>query len=189
MKKLFFGFVALLLFSGTVFAVTLDMNQAKVEWTAFKTKEKAPVKGSFSEIQYKFGKKTDNLTQILEGATATINGLSVDLGDSLKNENVKKYFFMKLNKQDSIKVTFKNVIEGEGKGSLLATVRMNGKNVKVPMQYEIKDGIFEVQGVMDILEFGAMEAFKALAIHCHDFHEGLTWTQVEIKFSAPIQQI
>ncbi|WP_104698029.1 MULTISPECIES: YceI family protein [unclassified Helicobacter] len=187
MKKLFFSFMALALFSGTIFAMSLDVDQAKVEWVAFKMKEKAPVKGTFSEIKYKFGKKSDSITQILEGATAMIDGASVDLGDELKNSNVKNYFFMKFNKQEPIKVTFKNVMEGDDKGTLLAMVRMNGKNVKVPMQYEIKDNMFVARGVFDIMEFGAMEAFKALATQCHDFHDGLTWTQVEISFSAPIK--
>lgn len=186
MKKFLLSIMALGFFCGFLYATSLDTTQAKVKWTAYKTVQKVPVSGSFTDIQYKF-KKGENISMILEGASASINPLSVDLGDSVKNDNVKNHFFAKFNKQEAIKVTFKNVIEGENQGSILANVKMNGKNVKVPMQYTIKDGVLEAKGILDIMEFGASEAFKSLATLCHDLHNGLTWTQVEISFSAPVQ--
>lgn len=185
MKKIFFALTTLAML--TAYGATLDLTQAKATWTAFKTSEKVPVSGSFGDIKYKFGKGKDTIAQALEGATATINALSVDLGDETKNANVKEYFFAKFPKKDIIKVTFKNVIEANNKGSILATINMNGKSVKVPMQFEIKEGMFEATGVIDIMQFGLMDAFKSLATFCHDLHEGLTWTQVEVSFSAPVK--
>lgn len=186
MKKILLSFIALTFLCSSVYATSLDTTQAKVKWTAYKTAQKIAVSGSFSDIKYKF-KKGSTIAGILDGASASISPLSVDLGDDIKNNNVKNHFFAKFNKQESIKVTFKNVVEGDNQGSILATVKMNGKNIKVPMQYAIKDGMFEAKGIIDITEFGTLEAFKSLATFCHDLHEGLTWTQVEISFSAPVQ--
>ncbi|MCE3039755.1 YceI family protein [Helicobacter anatolicus] len=186
-KKILSNILALSLLSSLSFAATLDINQAKTKWTAYKTSEKVAVSGTFNDIKYKFGKKQNSIAEILEGATATINPLSVNLNDEVKNTNVRESFFAKFAKSDMIKVTFRNVIEGKDQGSILASVNMNGKTVKVPMQYSIKDGVLEAKGILDILEFGAKEAFKSLATTCHDLHSGLTWSQVEISFSAPVK--
>ncbi|PAF46435.1 polyisoprenoid-binding protein [Helicobacter sp. 12S02634-8] len=186
MKKTIVGILTLALLGLLANASTLDTTKATTTWTAYKTEAKTPVGGTFDDIKYKFGKKTDSIAGLLEGASATIDPLKVNLGDSVKNKNVKDFFFSHF-KKGGIKVTFKNVIEGKDQGTILAVVRMNEKSVKVPMQYTIADGKFTATGVIDILEFALNDAFKKLAVGCHDLHEGLTWSQVAISFSAPIK--
>ncbi len=166
-------------------AVTLDASKAQTTWTAYKTADKVPVTGSFENIKYNFGKKTSDIAKTLEGATAIIDPMSADLKDEVKNSNIRNYFFANL-KQGDIKVTFRKVILGKTQGTATASVHMNGKTVNVPMQLEIADGKLTAKGVLDILSFGAKSAFKSLATQCHDLHSGLTWSQVEIAFSAPI---
>ncbi|MCQ2762084.1 polyisoprenoid-binding protein, partial [Helicobacter pylori] len=41
------------LLAGFLQAVNLDLSSAKLTWTAFKTKAKTPVNGSFESITYK----------------------------------------------------------------------------------------------------------------------------------------
>ncbi|WP_180762750.1 YceI family protein [Helicobacter sp. 12S02232-10] len=168
-------------------AATIDTTKAETSWTAYKTAQKTAVSGTFKDIQYKFGKKQDSIAGALEGATATIDPMKVDLHDDTKNKNVKDFFFSQF-KKGGIKVTFKDVMEGKDQGTILAIVRMNGKSVKVPMQYTITDGKLTAQGVLDIMEFSLNDAFKKLATGCHKLHEGLTWSQVGISFSAPIKK-
>lgn len=173
--------------SGFMFATSLDTAGAKVKWTAFKTTDKVAVSGTFDDIQYKFGKGHASIKEILEGATAILTPSKVNLNDALKNKNVREYFFAKFKTRDDIKVTFKKVIEGKDKGTIFATIKMNGKIVKVPMQYEIKDNFLEAKGVIDLAEFYVTDALNSLTQAVKNLHGGLTWTQVEIQFSAPVK--
>ncbi|PAF42851.1 YceI family protein [Helicobacter sp. 11S02596-1] len=187
MKKSTMSILAIALFGMLANAATIDTKKVETSWTAYKTAQKTPVSGTFNDIQYKFGKKQDSIAATLEGATATIDPMKVELHDATKNKNLQDFFFSQF-KNGGIKVTFKNVMEGKDQGTILAMVKMNNKNVKVPMQYTIKDGKLVATGVLDIMEFSLNDAFKKLAVGCHDLHEGLTWSQVAITFSAPIKQ-
>lgn len=81
------------LLAGFLQAVNLDLSSAKLTWTAFKSKAKTPVNGSFESITYKLGKSQDSLKTLLEGASASMDSLKVNLGDDTKNKNVKEAFF------------------------------------------------------------------------------------------------
>lgn len=61
-----------------------------------------------------------------------MDSLKVNLGDELKNKNVKEVFFVFF-KNINIKVIFRNVIEGDYVGFFMVYVRMNEKLVKVFM--------------------------------------------------------
>ena len=80
-----------------------------------------------------------------------------------------------------------HVIEGKNKGTILASVRMNGKTNKVPMQFEVVGKKIVAKGVLDLSEFNAESARASLQEAVSDLHEGLTWSQVEIAFEAPIK--
>ncbi len=184
MKKLMLVSLCLV---GFLQAVNLDMSSAKMTWTAFKTKAKTPVSGSFDNIAYKLGKSQSSLKTLLEGASASMDSLKVNLGDETKNKNVKEAFFT-LFKNANIKVTFRNVVEGEKLGSLTAYVKMNEKLVKVPMQYTIMDNKLVIKGVLDLLSFSLKNELASLAKKCESQHEGLTWSQVEIQFESLIKE-
>lgn len=64
--------------------------------------------------------------------SVSMDSLKVNLGDELKNKNVKEVFFVFF-KNINIKVIFRNVIEGDYVGFFMVYVRMNEKLVKVFM--------------------------------------------------------
>lgn len=80
------------LLAGFLQAVNLDLSSAKLTWTAFKSKAKTPVNGSFESITYKLGKSQDSLKTLLEGASASMDSLKVNLGDDTKTKMLKKLF-------------------------------------------------------------------------------------------------
>ena len=190
MKK---AFCILFVFMGLLGlnAATIDTTGASAGFSAFKTAKKLKVDGTFDNITFKFGKKNDSIASTLEGASATMEAMKINLNDEAKNTSLKNSFFSQFKKDKKgrqlIKVTFRNVIEGENTGTILASVSMNGKSQKIPMQYTIQDGKIMAKGVIDVLDFGLSEAFAKLAKACIDLHEGLTWTQVEIYFTAPVK--
>ncbi|GMB92378.1 YceI family protein [Helicobacter bizzozeronii] len=178
--------IAALLASALLQANSLDTTKVSMSFTAFKTAKKVGVEGTFDHVLYRFNKDTSSVAHMLDKATATINVAQVNLHDETKTKNVKEAFFDQF-KDQSLKVTFRNVVAGENQGTLLASVRMNGKSVKVPMSYTIKDKELVATGVLDIMEFGLKEAFHKLAAACSAQHEKLTWSQVQITFKAGLK--
>lgn len=186
MKKIIAGMV---LVGSMAFAAMIDANEAKAKWTAFKTPAKLAVNGTFDDVVFKFGKANaaQSIESQLDGATATIDVSKVKTGDDERDKTIVENFFKKFKKQDPIKVTFKDVIEGKDKGTILASVRMNGKTNKVPMQFEVANKKLTVKGVIDLTEFNAEDARASLQAAVSDLHEGLTWSQVEIALEAPLK--
>lgn len=186
MKKIITG---LALIGSIACAATIDTQNAEVQWTAFKTPAKIGVKGKFDDVQFKFGtaNKTQSLESQLNNATATIDIMKVNTNDEGRDQTLRDNFFGQFAKKEPIKVTFKDVIEGKDKGTILANVRMNGKTQKVPMQYEIVDQKLIAKGVLDLSEFGLENARASLQKAVADLHENLTWSQVEIALEAPIK--
>lgn len=186
MKKILF---MLALSASLAYPAVIDSSNAIVKWSAFKTPEKVAVSGTFNDVKFKLNKPNKNGTieSQLNNATATIDINKVELNDEGKNETVRTYFFGAFVKKDAIKVTLKEVFEGKDRGTILATVRMNGKSQKVPMQYEIANSKITAKGVLDISEFGLESARVSLNNECKELHEGITWSQVEIGFEAPVK--
>ena len=186
MKKIIMGIA---LIGSIACAATIDAQKAEVQWTAFKTPAKIGVKGKFDDVQFKFGtpNKTQSLESQLNNATATIDIMKVNTNDADRDETLRKNFFDNFNKKEPIKVTFKDVIEGKDKGTILANVRMNGKSQIVPMQYEIVSKKLVAKGVLDLSEFGLENARTSLQKAVADLHENLTWSQVEIALEAPLK--
>lgn len=187
MKKIFVICMLGLISFG--FGATIDTANAIVKWTAFKTPAKAAVTGTFSDVQIKFGKPNKNGTieSWLDGATATIKPESINLNDDVKNANVRENFIAKFSKKDDIKVTLKEITEGKNQGTILATIKMNGKTNKVPMQYTIDKGKLIANGVIDLSEFNLESARASLQEFVKDLHEGITWSQVVVGFEVPVK--
>lgn len=186
MKKIIAGMV---LIGSMACAAVIDADKAEVKWTAFKTPTKIGVNGTFNDVVFKFGKPNvaQSFESQLNNATATIDIMKVNTANEGRDETIRKNFFDKFSKKDPIKVTFKDVIEGKNKGTILAIVRMNGKTNKVPMQFEIVDKKLVAKGVIDLSEFSAESARSSLQAAVAELHEGLTWSQVEIALEAPLK--
>lgn len=185
MKKIMMSMVAFCVIAS---ASVIDETKVAVKWTAFKTMEKVAVSGTFDDVKFKFGKvKNGSLESQLSNATATIDIMKVNLNDEVKNQNLKTYFFGAFQKKDPIKVNFKAVSEGKNRGTILASVRMNGKTQKIPMQYEISGGKLVAKGILDLNQFGLDDARMSLQKGVDELHEGMTWSQVEIGFEAPVK--
>ena len=182
MKFLFFTFLS----TAFLAAASIDTDKVSVTWTAYKTPEKVAVTGSFEDIKLKFGKQRKTIAQTLQNATAVIDPMKADLKDEFKNKNIREYFFAKFEDKE-IKVTLKDVVEGKNSGSILATVKMNGKTEKIPMVYTIENGILKAEGLIDLSLFKLDSARENLQKEVADLHEGMTWSQVKIAFQAPVK--
>ena len=76
-----------------IHAASIDTSKVNVIWPAYKTPAKVAVSGTFKDIAFKFGKKQDSIAATLEGASATIDPMKVNLNDDVKNANLRDFFF------------------------------------------------------------------------------------------------
>lgn len=166
-------------------AKSIDKDSIKIHFSAYKSLDKAVVNGTFSNVAFKFGKKSESIASTLNNAQATIEPSNISVGDNLQDKNIKEFFIKKWAKPE-IKVTLKNIIEGNNVGTILANVRMNGKTQKVPMQYTIKGGILKASGVLDVSEFKLDEARQNLQQNTSDAVGGIIWSEVLIGFEAKV---
>ena len=171
--------------AGVISAKSIDKESIKVGFSAYKTQNKVAISGTFSDVAFKFGKKNESIASTLNNAQATIDPSNISTGENLQDKNIKEFFIKKWAKPE-IKVTLKNIIEGNNVGTILANVRMNGKTQKVPMQYTIKNGILKANGVLDLSEFKLDEARENLIKNTSDAIEGLIWSEVQIGFEAKV---
>lgn len=66
---------------------------------------------------------------------------------------------------------------------------MNEVTNTIPMTYTIADGVLSAEGKVDIVDFDGAEAFKQFEAICTAaWHQGKSWTEVDISFSVPVAE-
>lgn len=155
-----------------------SLLKSSIEWTAFKTKEKSPVKGSFTSIELHQEKKEGLFLETLEGATVNISGMSVSSGDPVRDENLKNNFFGKF--ENEIKIHFgkfeKNKVE--------AHITINGKIIAKTISYIATDNEVKLDTTLDIVkDLNLSEAFASISEACKAYHQNKTWSEVVISAS------
>jgi hypothetical protein len=65
---------------------------------------------------------------------------------------------------------------------------MHQKTHKVTFDYTVTDGNLYAKGKIDLKDFGMLPSLEAINKACYDLHEGKTWQDVEIAFSAVIKK-
>jgi hypothetical protein len=103
----------------------------------------------------------------------------------LRDSNVVDYFFKKF-KTDPAKITA--LISAVNEDSLDLDVTMNGVTKTLPMSFAIEDGKLMAAGSLEVLDF-APKAFKSLRAVCEaGFHQGKTWSDIDLKFDVPVEK-
>ena len=71
------------------------LNDAKnlVEWTAYKTTEKIPVKGKFNKVNITSGGEGDNVKDAINNSEFSIPVSSIFTSDSSRDYKIRKFFF------------------------------------------------------------------------------------------------
>lgn len=168
--------------STTSVAYTIDSEHSSVQWTAFKTSDKLPVKGTFKEI--KILKSTDGTTasNALEGMEFEIPVASIFSKDTIRDAKLNKFFFMVMENTLSLKGSFK--VEGQDKGAISLT--MNGLTKDIPFNYEMSADTIHINASMDLNNWQAQAALESLNQACLELHTGpdgvsKTWDEVLIN--------
>lgn len=188
LRKIFVSVMVLCSIFAFVNAKSLDVSKAKTTWSAYKFYDKTPVSGTFKDIKYTWGKGKE-WQDILKGARASINTLSVDLSDEVKNENVRDGFFKEFKNQHIVVVVDKILPDSndKNKGRLEVSIELNGVKKPSWMPYTISDKMFVASGVIDFYDFGLNSAIEKLRKTCEYMHEGKTWAEAAFKLEIPLK--
>ncbi len=167
----------LMLSAATLFAADRFMvTTVEVEWQAFKTPKKVPVKGTFTKAKLS-SKDASTVEKALVGALLRIDSKSVASGNEGRDAKLVKFFF------DLFKYPLIDAKITAVKGKKVTVAfSMNGVTKKVVMKADkiSVEGIV-LTGSIDMLDFGLGKALKSINQACFDLHKGKTWSDVSLK--------
>ena len=167
---------------------TIDLNNTVLNWTAYKTTDKIPVKGIFQEVKIINKKTATSVEGVLNGLEFEIPVSSIYSKDSIRDWKLKEYFFGVM--KNTLKLTGKFHSEGNGKGKI--SLSMNGLTKDLPFTTEVNGDEISVNATMDLDTWQAQVAIESLNVVCNDKHkaaDGISKTWNEVAINAKIKVI
>ena len=182
----------------TACSYALDPASIQINWTAFKTTGKVPVKGAFSEVtlvgELESKKGLTDLLSQLEGELHIQSEAMIRTGNPARDLTLFQHFFGLFKKNAEMTGVIHTVKGDEREGSFELKLTLNQKTREIPMHYRREaSGAFEATGNLDVLDFGLSNAFQDLHHTCEALHMGKdgiskTWSQVVLKLEARIDE-
>lgn len=167
---------------------TVMADSTIINWTAYKTTAKVPVKGQFSEISIENIKKDSTVLGALNGLKFKIPVNSLFTNDTLRDSKLKKFFFGSMENTSIINGT----VHLNNENTSTVELTMNGITRELPIAYIITDNKVTVVGNMELDNWQAKAALDALNVVCKDLHTGddgisKTWSDVKIEVIAVLK--
>ncbi len=155
---------------------------SSMEWTAYKTTDRVPVKGSFKDIRIVSSKPGEDAAGTLSDLGFEIPVNSIFTNDTIRDGKLKKFFFAVMENSMTLKGKFN--VETESSGKL--EISMNGLSKTLPFDYEVDQDTIHVNATMDLNEWGAQAALESLNEACKVLHTGpdgvsKTWNDVALN--------
>lgn len=163
-------------------------DSIKVEWTAYKTTDKLPVKGNFTTVNLDSYGQGATVASVLDGTEFSINAMELITGDESRDTKIKESFFGLMNEPGVIKGEF--IQSGN---EWFVKLKMNGVTVeKLPTKVEITENTAQISASIQLADFKALEVLEALNKACFDLHIGgdgisKTWDVVDISASVSFE--
>jgi hypothetical protein len=156
-----------------------------IHFTAYKTSEKIPVGGQFSEIEIVSGGTGNSVKEAINNTEFSIPVSSIVTKDSSRDYKIKKFFFGVMSNTDLL--SGKLLISDGSNG--IAKITMNGETKDIPFTYTIVDKIFNMQTTIDVNNWNASAALASLNKVCEDLHKGsdgvsVTWSEVALNITS-----
>lgn len=167
---------------------TVMADSTVINWTAYKTTAKVPVKGQFSALILENVKKDSTVLGALNGLKFQIPVSSLFTNDTLRDGKLKKFFFGAMKNTAVIKGT----VHMNNENTSTVELTMNGITRELPIAYMITDNRVTIVGNMDLDNWQAKAALEALNVVCKDLHTGddgisKTWSDVKIEVIAVLK--
>ncbi|MFV0248412.1 MAG: YceI family protein [Tenacibaculum sp.] len=167
--------------------VPFSLKNAKnlINWTAFKTTEKIPVKGQFKKVNIILGGEGNTAKEAINNTEFSIPVSSIFTQDNSRDYKIKKFFFGVMDKTELLSGNL--VLENDSVGYSL--ISMNGVIKKLNFNYSLKNKAFNLKANMKISDWKAEKALESLNTACKDLHKGSdgiskAWDEVIIEVSS-----
>jgi len=159
----------------------IDSKNSVINWTAYKTTDKIPVKGVFEEVNIVGNKSAPNKEDLLKGLEFEIPVGSINSNDSIRDFKLVKFFFEVMENTISLKGKFTSLENGKG----IVELSMNGISNDLPFRYEIKEDHILIRSVLNLDNWKAQLAIESLNKVCNEKHKAAdgiskTWSDVGI---------
>ena len=167
---------------------SLKTANNSVNWTAFKTTDKIPVKGTFKKVNITKNGEGNSAKEAIQNAEFAIPVSSIFSNLSDRDFKLRKFFFgvMDNTKLLSGKLTLSDNTNG------IASITMNGITADLPFTYTLVGKEFKLNATMNLENWNAQNAVKSLNAICKDLHKAAdgiskTWNEVEINITSTFQ--
>lgn len=172
---------------------TFVRDSSSVNWTAFKTTAKKPVKGWFDKFSVVLPQAVNYPVEALNGASFRIETKSIDSGNEERDPKLVKYFFGAMENGSEITGKIKT-IDGNAKSGK-GTIEMTFNNITsdVPFDYLIEGAKITLRTSIRFGDWNAEAAGKSLNNECKELHTGddgvsKLWDEVDIEVKALLKK-
>lgn len=157
----------------------------QLEWTAFKTTAKTPVKGSFDRVLATAAGEAPTLADWIQSAVVSIDASSVNTGDPARNLTLQSSFF-----RDAGWLRGHASVPRDGQ--VVFDLRWGKKGLSLPMTFEhAADGTLTATGSVDLVKLGLQGPLGTLHKACEALHKGQdgvskTWSEVQLRVTTRV---
>ena len=164
---------------------TVEPKTTTVNWIAYKTNDKIPVKGQFTKLNIENSSKSKTALEALNNLKFSIPVSSLFTNDTIRDSKLKKFFFGVLKNTSLISGTIH--INNETSGTV--DIVMNGITQALPITFIISDQMVTMEALMDLDNWQAQTAIESLNKVCKELHTGSdgiskTWSEVKIEVAT-----
>lgn len=167
-----------------------NMASTELNWTSYKFESKAPVGGTFNEINIEEPGKLNDPMAVIEQLSFSIPVSSIETNNEDRNGKIARLFFGTLSNTENI--TGKVVSISEDK--LMISITMNDISKELEVDYKMEGETFAFSSVIDVNDWNGQAGIKALNNECKELHtntlEGETepklWSEVAISFKTTL---
>ena len=118
---------------GVLYKLDMKSENIEINWKAYKTNDKTPVSGSFSEFSSdRKNQEFNSIDDLVDGLNFAISSLSSSSGDPIRDLNLKDYFFKYLTDNFEIEGTLGKPIND----SIDVSFNILGQNETVRFAYQ-----------------------------------------------------
>ena len=169
----------------------INAETVNLKWTAYKTTAKAPVGGTFENINIKEFAPAEKIEQAIDFVSFSIPVSSLITGNAARDVKLVSKFFGIMDNTEFIKGTFHYVDGNEKEGNGNLDLTMNGNTSLLPYKYTIANDSIFISATMNVKQWKAENALDSLNVACGILHQAAdgitkTWEEVDIKASVGI---
>jgi len=162
---------------------SIEQKTITINWTAYKTTDKIPVKGKFEKIIItNANNEKDTSIEALDGAQFEIPISSINSNDKGRDSKLQEFFFGIM--EATLSLTGTLHLSNDGTGNIM--LKMNGLEQEIPISYIASGQLVEISGTVDLEKYNTTTAIASLNKACNEKHKGAdgvskTWTEVDIE--------